>query len=378
MIGLLSTGLFLTTTPDEDIHVWTSSDGKYSVSASLVAGEYDRDQKVTLFILRKKDGTEIKVPANRLSNESRRLATRILARRRSEARREERDKRYQTGLRKKAGKEAEQRILPPFSRPATLTVNVDGVERSALVYQGEEARAAPSPVLLHFHGFGGISEREAQSRRFHELWPEATVVYPQGLNDITSGKGKTAPGWRDIRHGPWNVENREVRFVDRLLEDLSARCKIDRQRIYATGHSNGGFVTFLLLLERPNVLAAFAPVASYGLCVAEARTPRPVMYMFGDEDHVFDKDKPHRTGMDLANTTLESLLKLNKCSHERKTTLPNGCQVFAPEPGGEPVVWCYYHGGHGAPDGADKLVVQFLQEHALGDPERPSPQADPE
>jgi polyhydroxybutyrate depolymerase len=371
MIGLLSTGLLLSTTPDEDIHVWTSSDGKYSVEASLVEGEYDRNQKTTVLILKKKDGTTVEVSANRLSSESRQLAARILAKRRSAARRDERKKRYDAGRREKAQKEAERRILPPLPRPTTLTVNVDGVQRSAIVYPGTRSNSVPSPVLLWFHGYGGKAVKTAESNPFHQLWPTATIVYPQGL-DTGHGRGDGKPGWKDDRYGPWNEDNRDIHFVDRLLAVLCEHCKVDRHRIYAGGHSRGGFFTFLLLLHRAEVFAVFAPTSCHGPCVREARTSRPVLYLFGDEDKVFDTDQGK------AHKTLERLLKLNKCSHERKTTLPNGCQVFAPESGGEPVVWCLYHGGHGLPDGADELIVRFLQQHALEEPERPSPQADPE
>jgi polyhydroxybutyrate depolymerase len=371
IVCILLTGLLLSTTPDEDIHVWTGSDGQSLVEASLVDGKYDRDQKTTVLTLKKKDGTTVEVSANRLSSESRQLATRILAQRRSAARRDERKKRYDAGRREKAQREAERRILPPLPRPTTLMVDVNGVERFAIVYPGIRSNEVPSPVLIWFHGYTGKAVEVARRRRLHQLWPIATIVYPQGL-DTGHGRGDGKPGWKDDRYGPWKEDNRDIHFVDQLIEELSARCKVDRNRIYAGGHSRGGFFSFLLLLHRAEVFAAFAPTSCHGPCVREARTPRPVLYLFGDEDKVFDADQGK------AHKTLERLLKLNKCSHNRKTTLPNGCQLFAPNAGGEPVVWCFYHGGHGLPKGVDELVVQFLQEHALEEPEDPSPQADPE
>src|SRR4051794_38215259 len=63
-------------------------------------------------------------------------------------------------------------------KPVTVTLQVDGVERQALVYPGRDAAAAPAPLVLSFHGFGGLP---TTAPTFHRAWPEATVVYPAGL-----------------------------------------------------------------------------------------------------------------------------------------------------------------------------------------------------
>ncbi len=97
------------------------------------------------------------------------------------------------GERKEARQQAKRRILPPLPRPTTLSVNVDGVERSAIVFPGIRSNAVPSPVLLWFHGYGGRSVEEAERRRLHQLWPVATILYPQGL-DTDNGRGEVKPG----------------------------------------------------------------------------------------------------------------------------------------------------------------------------------------
>jgi len=232
-------------------------------------------------------------------------------------------------IKSKAQKEAKKRALPLLPRPTTLIVNVDGVERSALVYPGLKAHAAPSPVLLYFHGFTGTSKDSADRTKFHELWPQATVVYPQGLK-TKRGSRNDNYGWQDERHGLWHDDNKDIRFVDRLLQELSARCRIDPRCIYASGHSNGGLFCFLLLLQRPESFAAFAPVGCFGACVREATTPRPVLFIFGEKDEVFD--------IRLAKDTLGRLLSLNRCSAERRKEWLDGCQMFVPDRGGEPVI----------------------------------------
>jgi len=60
--------------------------------------------------------------------------------------------------------------------------NVDGMTREALVFAPSTAQSQPTPVLFVFHGHGGEIETIAPKWGFQKQWPEAIVVYPQGLN----------------------------------------------------------------------------------------------------------------------------------------------------------------------------------------------------
>src|SRR6478672_3764464 len=49
------------------------------------------------------------------------------------------------------------------------------------------------PLVFDFHGHGGKDRHAARSHRLHEAWPEAVVVYMQGLNTpgkLTDPEGK--------------------------------------------------------------------------------------------------------------------------------------------------------------------------------------------
>src|SRR4051812_1317347 len=74
---------------------------------------------------------------------------------------------------------------------------VDGVKREALVYLPSDT-SKPAPLVFVFHGHGGSSNQAARSFRIHELWPEAIVVYPQGLHTpgrLTDPNGEKN-GWQ--------------------------------------------------------------------------------------------------------------------------------------------------------------------------------------
>src|SRR5438034_8032471 len=119
---------------------------------------------------------------------------------------------------------------------------VDGVAREGLVAVPAAAKTTPTPVVFVFHGHGGSMVNAARSFGIHTLWPEAIVVYLQGLNTpgrLTDPEGKL-PGWQSTI-GDQN--DRDLKFFDAVLASLKSDYKVDERQVYSTGHSNGGGFT---------------------------------------------------------------------------------------------------------------------------------------
>src|SRR5437773_15905 len=68
--------------------------------------------------------------------------------------------------------------VPPASE---RTWKIDGVERTALLYIPSAASTTKSPVIFAFHGHGGTMRFAARKFGYQRLWPEAVIVYMQGL-----------------------------------------------------------------------------------------------------------------------------------------------------------------------------------------------------
>jgi len=115
--------------------------------------------------------------------------------------------------------------------------------------------------VLAFHGGEGSAQVAEAGLGFNPLADEHgfIVAYPQGLPN--PGKGF---GWNDGRVSP-RFPGREkvddVGFIRALIAALQAELKVDPRRIYATGNSNGGFMSHRLGWELSDVLAAIAPSA---------------------------------------------------------------------------------------------------------------------
>src|SRR3954465_10707692 len=99
-------------------------------------------------------------------------------------------------------------VAQPAPAPAR-TWAVDGVKREALVFVPTAKGEGKVPVVFDFHGHGGTHRNAARSHHFQETWPEALVVYMQGLNTpgkLTDPEGKK-PGWQ---HGPGEQKDRDL------------------------------------------------------------------------------------------------------------------------------------------------------------------------
>lgn len=232
---------------------------------------------------------------------------------------------------------------------------VDGVKREALLHVPEKAKTAPSPVIFGFHGHGGNMNNAARQYHFHKLWPEAIVIYPQGLNTpgrLTDPEGKK-PGWQS---GPGDQGDRDLKFFDAMLAELHKNFQVNDKRIYSSGHSNGGGFTYLLWATRGDKFAAFAPSAAAATKNLGLLKPKPVLHVAGENDPLVKYA--------WQQATMETIRKVNQCVAGQPWELDKNCTYY-PSPTGTPVVTAIHPGTHNYPDEAPGVIVKFFKSQAL-------------
>jgi polyhydroxybutyrate depolymerase len=234
--------------------------------------------------------------------------------------------------------------------PIRVTWKNAGVSREALVYLPVAGLGLPAPVLFAFHGHGGTPEVAARSFRFHEIWPEAIVVYPKGLptpGSVTDPEGKK-PGWqsRTSEQG-----DRDLAFFDAMLKETTQIYGGDRGRVFAAGHSNGGSFVYLLWAVRSETLAAVAPSGAILSDRSVALSPKPAFHTAGRSDPLVKFAWQERM--------IEEIRKVNRCV-EGKPWRPF-CTLF-PSEIGTPVVTYVHPGGHDYPTEASEAIVNFFKE----------------
>lgn len=236
------------------------------------------------------------------------------------------------------------------AEPVVREWMVDGVRREVLVHF-PSASGEPAPLVFVFHGHGGTARNAARTFSIHTHWPEAVVVYPQGLNTpgrLTDPEGRK-PGWQ---HGPGEQGDRDLKFFDAMLAQFRRERAIDDTRVYSTGHSNGGGFTYLLWAKRGDVLAAVAPSAAAARAARGEVAPKPVMHLAGRRDELVK--------FAWQQETILALRRLN-ATGEGASWAPN-CTLY-PSERGTPVVTFIHDGAHAFPREAPALIVRFFREH---------------
>lgn len=164
-----------------------------------------------------------------------------------------------------------------------IRVSSGGVERSSLLFTPPSYDSArPTPLVLVFHGGHGSGDRISEQTGFEALAAREgfLVAYPDAI-----GSGH----WNDGRSSTAGAAD-DIAFVRRLIDTIAGIRNLDTSRIYATGHSNGGFFVQRLACELSDRLAAVASVnATMGKALASRCNPSApisVMMINGTADRL--------------------------------------------------------------------------------------------
>lgn len=163
-----------------------------------------------------------------------------------------------------------------------VSLQVGQQERRALVANAP-VDGSKRPVVIALHGGQGSAEAMRANSGFDSLARSEgfMVVYPEG----------TALG--NARHA-WNTgyllrrqtrDSDDIGFLDSLIDQLISEHGADSERIYMTGGSNGGMMTFVYATQRAHRLAAIAPVvASMFTFDQKPSVPLPILMINGGKD----------------------------------------------------------------------------------------------
>jgi polyhydroxybutyrate depolymerase len=164
--------------------------------------------------------------------------------------------------------------------------------RNYLLYTPTNLGGAPVPLVLLFHGHSGnaaqMSGASGRAAPF-KVWQHIADEEPMVLAYLDGEKGSDhQQGWNDCRADTkTNPATDDVAFVSQLIDDLANRFPIDRKRIYASGISNGGHMSFRLAVEMPDRIAAVAAVSASFPVHSGCKTPQTpisVLVMDGTDD----------------------------------------------------------------------------------------------
>lgn len=141
----------------------------------------------------------------------------------------------------------------------------------------------PAPLVFALHGGGGEGRRFDQGTTQGTLTAAAdkrgvVLVFPEGIDNH----------WSDGRTGILKKNTGDdVEFISRIIDTMVKNYGIDPRRVYATGISNGGFMSVRLAMDLSEKIAAVAPVTAQLTKVLKDKTPKlpiSIMIVNGTKD----------------------------------------------------------------------------------------------
>jgi polyhydroxybutyrate depolymerase len=179
------------------------------------------------------------------------------------------------------------------------------------------------PMVINMHGYTSNAAQQMLYTNFNSIadTANAIVVYPQGLVRTLSN-GTSGAHWNS--HFLTDVD--DLGFIDTLIDYMYSDYDVDLSRVYATGMSNGGFMSYMLACELSDRIAAMASVTGamtdnhFPVCTPVH--PTPVMQIHGTADAtvLFNGS----TGFHPAIDSSVNWWKLyNNCQSSTTTNLPD-------------------------------------------------------
>ena len=139
----------------------------------------------------------------------------------------------------------------------TMMLDWQGAQRDYILYAPDGA-AGPLPLVLAFHGAGGNAKDFAAETRL------ADAGLPRGMMVAFVDGTERAPGKRvfNAHFCCGAAQSDDIGFIGAIIDDVAKHHPLDRNRVFATGMSNGGMFAYQLASAHPEWFAAIAPVSA--------------------------------------------------------------------------------------------------------------------
>lgn len=226
----------------------------------------------------------------------------------------------------------------------------------------------PTPLLIAMHGGDGNMDLQSNDKYYGLITKSEQVgfivVFPNGYSPFPRGKLATWNAGTCCAAARDNNSD-DVGFIRAVVADVEYKLNIDAKRIYATGMSNGGMMSYRLACEASDVFAAIASVAgtdnttqcnparAISILHIHAQNDNHVLFNGGAGPAARDKSK--EADFVSVPTTIAKWVKLNQCQMpaQRLFTKPGAyCEIYNRCKDGARVQLCVTEdGGHSWPGG---------------------------
>ena len=189
---------------------------------------------------------------------------------------------------------------PPVDGPQS--VRSGGLDREYIATVPSTLDGA-APLVVVLHGGFGSAEQAQDAYGWDELAESEgfVVVYPDGL-----GKAWNAGGGCCGSSGKNGVD--DVAFIESVVSRVERSVEIDPARVFVTGMSNGGMMSYRLACDT-DVFAAVAPVAGTLLGECDDPAPTSLLHIHGlADDSVHFDGSPGNGAVEIDGEPVDDLV----------------------------------------------------------------------
>jgi polyhydroxybutyrate depolymerase len=234
-------------------------------------------------------------------------------------------------------------------KSGNFTETIDGTMRKYVldVPTGYDTNKKYRLVFV-WHPLGG-SASQVVSGGYNGLksLSEGSTIFVAG-DGLAGGNGEASgPGW-------WNANNGDMKLLTAMLEKLNANLCIDSARIFSTGFSFGGMMSYAVGYEF-DVFRAIAPCSGDLQVIPHKQTftaPLPIMAFHGDKDDFVTTAR--------GRAARDKYLARNKCGTTTMPAMPSPCVEY--QGCSAPTFWCEFPGGHSPWSEQPKAIWKFFSQ----------------
>lgn len=230
-----------------------------------------------------------------------------------------------------------------------FTETIDGTMRKFVLdvpsdYDGERKYR----LVFVWHPLGG-SASQVVSGGYNGLksLSEGSTIFV-AADGLMGGNGEASgPGW-------WNANGGDMKLLTAMLAKLTSNLCIDTERIFSTGFSFGGMMSYTVGYEF-DVFRAIAPCSGDLQVIAHDEkytAPLPIMAFHGDKDDFVTTAR--------GRAARDKYLARNKCTAETKPVSPSPCVEY--QGCAVPTFWCEFPGAHAPWSEEPKAIWKFFSQ----------------
>ena len=163
-------------------------------------------------------------------------------------------------------------------------VKVGASTRKTLTYVPKNVEESPA-LVISLHGYNQDPNYQMKQTAWNDLADSEhfIVTYPQGNGNA------------------WDISgNSDIQFIDQIMSDMELKHNVDKNRIYVSGFSMGGMMTYHCMAKLADKVAAFGPVSGIPVDYRNPSSTRkvPIMHIHGTADDVvkWGGDPNHAAG----------------------------------------------------------------------------------